>query len=343
MKTFMANSKKLLLIFFTALFLTATDVTAQETASFGRFQNCPVLKNDRTRVVLCPELGGRVLEYSLDGKNSLFVSRADYNDGSDSSTHDRWQHDPSAGRFDIGPEQVVPSRKELFLGRWKSQSASALAIELISEPCVAAGVRLTRSFELSPVSSRLVCTQTIHNISDHEVRYCHWSRTLANGSGIVVIPLDDRVRFPKRYVRFDKGTVIQKPEDPEVRIRGKFLEILGPTQSPKLGMDSFVGWLAHQQKSGLLFIKQFPTFPDRMYGDAMAMTIATWAPEGGETVELEPIGPLESIAVGKSSSFTEIWTLLDRRFPDADMPLDLEAIERDVATLPATPWSVSQP
>ena len=37
------------------------------------YDNCIELSNAKTRVVLCPAAGGRVLEYSVDGKNVLYL------------------------------------------------------------------------------------------------------------------------------------------------------------------------------------------------------------------------------------------------------------------------------
>ncbi len=76
----------------TALFFTASGqtglgptVAVAENAALPSFESARVVKyfgyekaielrNGTTRVVLCPEVGGRVLEYSLNGTNSLFVS-----------------------------------------------------------------------------------------------------------------------------------------------------------------------------------------------------------------------------------------------------------------------------
>jgi hypothetical protein len=39
---------------------------------FG-YPNCIKLENDRARVILCPQAGGRMLEYSWEGKNALYL------------------------------------------------------------------------------------------------------------------------------------------------------------------------------------------------------------------------------------------------------------------------------
>jgi hypothetical protein len=297
---------------------------------FGRFEKCVLIQNDQARVVLCPESGGRVLEYSLHGKNALFVSATDTGQ---EETDALWRHDPSAGRFDIGPELMMPKRDELFRGEWNVTRLSQLSVRLTSLPSESTGVKLVRDFTLDPESTRLACKQTIVNVSNKAVQYCHWSRTLANGAGIVLVPLDGFAKFPNRYVRYANGGLLLRPEDPNVRIRDGFLEIIGPPTTPKLGMDSMAGWVAHQQTSGLVFIKKFPTYPERAYIDAGGITLATWAPPSGVTVEIEPIGPAEIIAPGASASFTETWWLLSNEFPTDGKQVDLQWLRQQVAKL----------
>ena len=241
---------------------------------------------------------------------------------------------PSAGRFDIGPEKIVPKRTESFLGPWTTQPTGPRSLRMTSQPGKDSGVTLTRDFELDPASSRLICTQTIRNVSNQVRQYCHWSRTFGNQAGIVLIPLEGFPRFPNRYVRYDGGGLQMNPQDNNIQIRDGFLEIVGPPSSPKLGMDSYAGWLAHQQPSGLLFIKQFPTYPKRNYCELAGLTISTWAPATGHTVELEPIGPSEILAPGESASFTEIWSLHEHPYPEPGQVLDLDRLREIREALP---------
>jgi hypothetical protein len=278
------------------------------------------LSNAHVRVVLCPEVGGRVLEYSLDGKNSLFLSE-------DEKT---WKPgDPprsSAGRFDIGPELVIPERRVLWSGQWRGEILGHRHARLTSPDDPSTGVRLVRNFVLDPKSSKLSCTQTIHNISSKTTEWCHWSRTFAIGQGICVIPLTEPSRFPNGYVMYEEGSLINmRPEDPNIRVRDGHLEILGTPRKPKLGFDSYAGSMSWFAPNDLLFVKKFRTFPDRVYNEAAGLTISVWYPNAG-MVELEPIGPRERLAPGESASFTEDWWLAEMPFPKGD-DVDLKALK----------------
>jgi hypothetical protein len=197
------------------------------------------------------------------------------------------------------------------------------------------GAQIVREFELDPDTSRLRCTQIVTNTSASERVWFHWSRTLATGGGIVVVPLTRPSRFPNSYVMYGLDTSIDYlPDDPNVKVRDGFLEIVGAPKHPKLCLDSHAGWLAYIATSSLLFVKRFATFPDRMYGDIVAPTVSVWYYRD-LLCELEPIGPEERLGPGESASYTEEWWLVPHEFParrDALDPVEIAAAVRRVAT-----------
>lgn len=294
---------------------TAQAAEGAQTIEFYGYDDCIQLKNERTEVVLCPAAGGRVLSYSLDGKNVLYlpdgVEEGWVWDGGDS------RGKMNAGRFDIGPEQMVARRNTLWQGRWSGKVTGDRRAELTSPVDDGPGVSLVRTFALDEHSSKLTCTQTIVSASDEPLEYCHWSRTFANGKGICVVPLSKLGRFPAGYVRYDPpGRMLNMlPTDEHVVKQGDFLIVDDHPQNPKLGFDSHAGWLAYYAPQDLLFIKKFPTYPERAYNEVAGLTISIWYPDD-EMVELEPIGPSERLSRrGDQASFTETWFLLDQPFP----------------------------
>jgi CubicO group peptidase (beta-lactamase class C family) len=310
--------------------ITAIKGAESDSAKVVRYLNYDKaieLTNENTKVVLCPQVGGRVLEYSLDGKNSLYL------DEKESEWKPGKPGPSSAGRFDIGPELVVPRRSTLWSGEWTGEITGPRSARLTSQHDEATGVQLVRDFELDATTSRLLCTQTIMNVSDETREWCHWSRTFAQGEGICVIPLAGQSRFPNKYVMYEEGALINaRPVDPNIRIRDGFLEILAAPRKPKLGFDSYAGWMAYAMKNDLLFVKKFKTYPDRVYNEAAGLTISVWYPEGAR-VELEPIGPRERLEPGQVGSFTEEWWLAPSEYPAAGTDLDLGRVSTIVELL----------
>lgn len=314
----------------------AAETVGAQVVRFYGYDNCIQLKNQRVRVTIAPTAGGRLLEYSLNGVNALHLPK----DGAGWTPGVSKGGCPAPGRFDIGPENTVPAHPQLWQGKWTGQIIGDRAARVTSPRDEATGVQLTRVFRLDAETSKLTCEQSIHNVSQTPREYCHWSRTFAVGGGVCVIPLTQPSRFPKSYVMYTPAPLINfQPVDPQIRVRDGFLEISGPPAHPKLGMDSYAGWFAYLMPHDVMFVKQFPTYPDRVYNEVAGLTMSIWYPNR-PMVELEPIGPRERIAPGKSASFTETWWLLPQKFPKAGENANLGEIETAVKqVLPAKSWA----
>jgi hypothetical protein len=300
---------------------------------FLNYPDCIELSNKAgTVAVLGHHVGGRVLSYRQGGKESLYL-----NSSEEKWTPENGKKPSSAGRFDIGPEYLIPKRAELWSGQWSAKITGPRSARLTSKPAADAGIRLIRDFVLAENSSHLACTQTMVNTSGETRRWCHWGRMFAIHGGIGVVPLTPKhQRFPKGYIMMrGSDEMLILPEDPNIRRRGNFLEILAPPKEPKLGFDSFAGWFAYQMPNDLAFIKTYKTYPGRLYGEIAGLTLSIWYPKSDwvPACEIEPIGPMEILQPGQKAAFTENWYLLPNRFPKDGSKLDLSALAKKVAPL----------
>lgn len=317
---------------FTEAAVTAHRGSESATAKFIEYHGynrAVELRRDNVRAVLCPEVGGRPLEFSLGGKNALYL---DEQEGKPANGRPAAV---TAGRFDFGPEMTTPPHPRLFGGEWTAEITGEHSARLISQRDENTGVQLIRDFELKAASSGrdspwLSCQQTIINFSNEVKEYCHWGRSFANGGGICFVPLTGKSRFPSKYALYeDSGVINVKAKDDNIRERDGMLEILGPPRKPKLGFDSYAGWLAYLMPGDLLFVKRFATFPDRVYNEAAGLTISVWYPVGNR-VELEPIGPRERLEPGQAAAFTEEWHLQAFPFPNSGEQVDLTKLRAEV-------------
>ncbi|MCU0376763.1 MAG: DUF4380 domain-containing protein [Bacteroidales bacterium] len=292
------------------------------------YSNCIELRNNEARVVLEPNMGGRVIAYELDGRNVLY--RDSLQDGVVFEPGKVITH-PAGGRFDIGPEKTSPKRPALFFGKWEGTITGDREAEMVSQQDTSSGVMLVRRFRLDDKGSRLTCTQTIKNISSETKRYCYWSRTFAKGGGISLTPLNHDSRFPKGYMIYGPGNVMDfvPAEEPNIRVREGILEIIGPPERPKFVMDVAEGWLAYITRDGQLFIKTFPVYPERVYGEMSGANVSVWYNKE-QMCEIEPIGPMETIRPGEEVSFTETWHLFDYEYPEDRLP-DLDEVRKIIA------------
>ena len=304
-----------------------TDVPRQ--IDYSGYAGCLALENGETRVVLGHHAGGRVLEYALAGQNALYLD----------PEHAGWTYTAgetpihiTAGRSDIGPEHVIPRHPTLWMGPWTAEAIGPRHARLTSQDDEPTGARLIRDFVLAKNGTHLAFTQTQTNVSEGVTEWCHWSRTFALHGGIGIVPLSRRPmsRFPRGYVMYGPGQGIGfRPEDPNI-VRERvgdddYLIIRSVPQSPKLGFDSYAGRFAYLLPTGVAFVKRFPCYPGRVYNEVAAITSCIYYPRE-KFVELEPIGPRETLQPGESASFTEDWFLVPFPFPPSPEALDLGAL-----------------
>ncbi|MFC2111911.1 hypothetical protein ACFLTA_01455 [Bacteroidota bacterium] len=294
-------------------------------------ENCIELTNASCRVVLEPDLGGRVLLYELEGNNILWINKE--NEGKSWTPGVNFGA-PGAGRFDIGPEATGIKRPVLWLGTWEGRITGPRKAVMTSQLDSVNGVQLIRSFTLAEEGSHLTCKQEIRNVSEKTVYHYHWSRTLVEGGGISLTPMNPLSRYPKGYIIYGPGNVMdyRPAAEPNIRLREGVLEILGSPSRPKFVMDCSEGWLAYVSMDDQLFIKKFEIYPKRVYGDMAGNTASIYYYKD-LFCEVEPLGPLEIIPPGQSASFTEHWYLFDYNFPP-EGKVDLGGIKARVESLP---------
>jgi hypothetical protein len=288
------------------------------------FDGCVELVHATTRVVLDPNVGGRVLRYSHAGVDALHREPAQ--DGVRWSPHAGLRH-PAGGRFDLGPEYGGLAREEIWFGRWQAEITGPRAARLTSATMPESGLQVVREFALDE-DSRLHCTQIIRNHGGAPLRAFHWSRTFLPGGGTALAPLPAAGRFPRGYaLGGPPGVVDFLPEaEPMVRVRDGTLEVCGLPRRAKFILDVEPGWLAYAGPNQLLFLKTFAVNPGRAYGELAANNASIWYggkentpdwPLSGPVAEIEAIGPLEAVAPGGSLTFTEHWQLLPIRLDTA--------------------------
>jgi hypothetical protein len=241
----------------------------------------------------------------------------------------------------------VIAHPKAWSGEWSAQINKDNSAKLTSPLEEAAGIQLVREFSLIEhgKSIGLSCKQTMINIAKETREVCHWGRSFSPGGGICVIPLGDRPsRFPGKYAMYEDSAIINvRNTDDNIRERDGCLEILAPSRKPKLGFDSYAGWLGYVMPNNTLFVKRFATHPDRVYNEAAGLTLSVWYPTGPR-IELEPIGPRERLKPGESASFTEDWWLLSHPFPKKGEQIDLKALREQVMKQTAPlKWAKTEP
>ena len=280
------------------------------------YKDCIEITHGDSRVVIEPNCGGRILCYEYKGINVLYINPADDGYLLESGKSPAGPSSPCAGRCDIGPEMTTPPHPDLWLGNWIARIQDDQSVEMTSMMDHETGIQLTRTISLEEHFAKLKFTQSILNISETPKQYAHWSRTLCKGGGIAIAPVNQASRFPHGYLTYGPGDVINyRPEcEPNVCIHERLLQIFGPPSTHKFAMDLSEGWLAYLSRDSLLFVKKFPVYPGRVYGEIAANNMS-FCYTGEEMCEAGPLGPLEVIQPSYEASFTETWYLMEYDYP----------------------------
>lgn len=320
-----------LLLLSVAPVLAAEKLPGVRHVDLLNYPRCLEIFNGATRAIIGHHVGGRVLSYEFKGGEALYLNPAEAD----------WKNARrklvTAGRFDIGPEYLIPRRDVLWSGEWTPEIIGPRAVRVTSQPDAATGVQLVREFRLALNSSHLSCRQIIRNVSRETKYWCHWSRTFAKHGGIGIVPLSAATKLPNDYVMYEgRGLINARPQDPHINRVGDFLLIRDVPKFPKLGFDSMSGWFAYQMKNDLLFVKRYATDPNGVYNEVAGLTISIWYPPAAKVnaVELEPIGPRNTIPPGGQAEFTEHWHLVPRRYQRDFSKAELNRLAQRIEKLP---------
>jgi len=307
-------------IFPVLIILLATRINAfpAKIVTVYGLPGCVELKNKNTRVVIDPNIGGRVLVYELNGRDIIY-----FNHHHDGITDGERIKRIDAGRFDFGPVKTIPSHNFYFKGKWKAEITGELSVRVTSGVDPKHNILLVRDFILDESSSKLICKQTLINKGDVPLERYLWSRTFVVGGGIYLMPVNPLSRYPQKYITYvghDNVSLIDynPHEEKTIELTDNILTITGQAKGKRILTDATDGWLACLFKNDLLFVKKYKVYSDKKYGGVSCFTAAVWHLKD-EIYEIEPIGPVETVKPGESFSFTE--TTISRPLGSSDLHL----------------------
>lgn len=305
--------------------------TISQIAYFG-YQDTIQLANQTTKVIIAPSIGGKILEYSLNGENTLVLKP--------SEAGWLYQQDPertklpmnSAGRFDIGPSKLRVNRDNLYLGVWQTEIISPNSVKVTSIQDPNTGLQLARTYTLLDGSSQLNIKHTITNVSDSTIPAFIWTRTLASGKGIFVIPIESEqcLFYPQCYAQKKGPWLTLAPESDPAIIKTPDSLMIKPTPKlAKFGIESDAGWFAYLMPNHIAMIREFEVDKNGHYPDLYSGMVSLYYNDnyqGHAVAELEPISPLVHLQPSQTSEFNEVWQLVSYPFPTHENAIDGDKI-----------------
>lgn len=260
------------------------------------------------RLVVDPSDGGRVIEFSLAGKNVLRERSESESYGSSfwTSPQSDWGWPPPF-ELDAAPWAAKVEGKVLRL-------ESAVVDEL--------GVQVTQRILVDEAREAVNFHYTIANRGASPRKVAPWQNTRVRPSGLTLYPSGGAL-YEQSTLRFDtSGKVAYFKHDPS-----RFMD------GAKSFGDGKEGWLAHVD-GDLLFIKVFGDVPPEHQAPNEG-EIEIFVDGAGKFVEIEQQGSYVELAPGESTDWRVTWYL--RRLPEhvAAEPGSTELVDFIRATIGA--------
>lgn len=253
------------------------------------------LSNGIVDAVCVPEIGGRLLQFSLGPHDYLFMNpdllgaRFTFEEHAGDGELVNWKNYggaktwPAPQGWDGEGQWPGPPDPVLDSGRYEctTSEASVLMTSPIDER---SGLRIRRQVTLRPDSSRLQLRLFFENILNHTIRWSIWDvAQLAcvtrdgklNDDCWLYIPTDSARERPYEIMFGDDNRQYQLDAESGL-LAVQYQGIVG-----KIGAHSPAGWIAFaDRRAGFVLCMQFPYEPDAEYPDNGA-TVECWTESPG--------------------------------------------------------------
>jgi hypothetical protein len=280
--------------------------------------NAYLLENQYIRVIVLPEVGGRIVSYDVLDHEFLYtipeLKGKKYNlEGIlDIESYRRDLDYTPAGGYKtwLAPqsEWEWPPYLDLAIGDYEVEyevKDDRLDFKLISPQCRETGIRLTREISLFAGQKELVIDQGMKNHSTEIKEFGLWDVTQLKGQGRVVFPIESEE---------DIAILGQGEDKSEIEIRQVNSDLFAIVncqgkQEFKVGTSYSAGWIltvVDTAEKKLGYLKEFPVFADASFGHGCAVEV--FDTYKYNYFEVEVHGPLIELDSGVETSFVEEWS-----------------------------------
>lgn len=276
-----------------------------------------VLENDMIRIAAVPSIGGRIMEFSLDEHESMWVNGSQVGNTPTPSAqawpnHGGYKNWPAPqSRWNWPPPPVLdygPYEAEIV-----AESPDSVSIRLSGEVerIRTPGLRFERTLTTYAGTSKVRVAQTIVNEGTESGTWSMWdiTQTLAQHAPArdfdnfrVYFPVNPNSRFGPDGVRTDRPSQAWFG-----KINEDIYEVRFQPDNAKLFADSRAGWVAYVDlRDGYAYVKTFDVDDEGSYPDQGA-DVEVYV-SNQNYFEVEVLSPLVPPAAGGGSyTFTEIW------------------------------------
>jgi hypothetical protein len=272
--------------------------------SYRGWQNNYELSNGAIELIVTADVGPRVISCGFPGGRNLFKN---YDSAMGRSGEDHWEN-RGGHRLWVAPEDHATT----YTLDNSPISITETAEGLIATQPVDPDTRLEKQIEIRLPLSGAEAT-LLHRIRNHNrfaVPFAPWALTVMAPGGVAVAPLPPRARHEDRLLPTNPLVMWGYTDfsDPRWKFLPRHILL---RQDPAAATPQKAGLFAERtrlayQLNGDVFLKTSTADPSSAYPD-MGASCEFFT--NGEMLELETLGPLETVAPGGFVEHIEHWSL----------------------------------
>lgn len=277
-----------------------------EKVSYGGWDNCFKLSNDKIELIVTADVGPRIIRFGFIGRENMFKEFSEQMGKTESSEwlsfggHRLW-HAPEAQ-----PRTYFPDLDPVHVQEIKN------GLILTQKPEPTTGIQKQIEIKISPEEPEVHLKHIMINHNLWAIETAPWAITVLAPGGVAILPLPPRGPHPEFILPTTALALwpYTNLSDPRWMLGERYI-LLHQDQkmsSPqKIGLYASDGWAAYANQN-CLFIKQVPLQFEGVYPD-MGVNFETFTND--TMLELESLGPFQSILPKGQIEHVEHWTLID--------------------------------
>ena len=284
--------------------------------------NCFGLSNGTVEAIVSTDIGPRVLRYGFCGGENLFAEVPDLVTQTPLGDWKPWGGHRLWTAPELMPGSYAPDNDPVH---YQQQGANGIELH---QPVDKAGVQKTLRVQLAESSTRVEVLHRITNQNPWPIRVAAWASTIMRGGGMTVLP-QEPFRSHDQCLSAARAMVVwyfTDLADPRWRIGSRYICLRTDEHRAapqKIGLSNKQKWCGYLLGT-TLFIKRFDYQVGLEYPDfgSNNETYTTC-----NYMEVESLGPLQTLAPGESTEHLEVWFL----FKDVEADGNEESLDNAIS------------
>lgn len=311
-----------------ALFFCAAGVALGQVnvrkIDYEGWSGCYEISNPLVRLVVVPQIGGRVMEYSLNGQDAFWQNQSEFGKITGDDVGKTWRnyggykawHSPQSEWSDYFYDSLPAEVEALPDGR---------GVRITTTPIEHLGYQFIRDVALSDSTTRVRLIERMKNVSDKDIEWGVWDVAQVKVPCWIIFPLNPKSAFTNGWkVLYPVGGAIE-----QVQVVNGLGILKYDNKVENFSTDAKAGWMVYI-KDQLAFVKRWAnrvagvTYPDDGC-DAAFYTCGTNM--AGGYAEMEVMGPIVRLQPGEETELIEDWFLSRLNQSAKDIPDVLARLE----------------